>query len=220
MGEYIKKALKFYDIRFENITPVIFSAILFVSFTGVFYPEWSPETAFLIIVLNILSVFVINIVSAVYLYAAIQDLKGTPTSLSNAFKIVISKIHVILTASIVLLIMTAAGFLLLLIPGIIIYITYIFNLCYITDKNSGFLTAFRKSSKLTKGRKMELFAIVFVLNIVLGIPSAFIMLMAGSSPNPLIFNFVIAFVAAITSLMLHKLTALMYFDLEYGSSKK
>ena len=75
-----------------------------------------------------------------------------------------------LIASILYAIMTGIGFLLLIIPGVILGIMFQFWGYFIVESNLGPIEAFKKSKEITTGYKMDLFllAIIFLFLNMLG----------------------------------------------------
>jgi uncharacterized membrane protein len=65
-------------------------------------------------------------------------------------------------AGLIYALMIFIGIALLVIPGIILAVKYMFYEYYIIDKNCGVIEAFRKSSALTKGKKWHLYLFVLV----------------------------------------------------------
>jgi hypothetical protein len=111
------------------------------------------------------------------------------------------------------------GFLVILIPCIILYLMFIFNTCFILDKGAGIIKAFLLSKKLSKGNKSVILKTILLFNIFLLVPAMFITLIAASasSNNTLISYFVFYFVITIINFIQQRLIGLMYMDLEYVS---
>jgi len=199
-GIYIKKSLKFYDIQNEHITPVIFIIILIAGFSGAFLPDSMKNFDPIYIIYNIITVIIVYTASTIYLYAYIKPK--------------------LIAATVLIVLLTALGLIVLIVPGIIIYLVFIFNTCFILDKGTGILQAFTLSSSATAGRKAQIFTILLLLNIILFIPLFIIITIALSSGKPLVFSFVTAFVSAVANLMQQRIMALMYRDIVYGIGYK
>jgi len=107
-------------------------------------------------------------------------------------------------------------FSILSIPLIILYFMFLFNVCYIVDKGEGIFQSYRMSMRLTKGVKGRIFILLFSLYFLLSIPLAFISFSLLFLENSLVNSFVFIFVSSIISIVQQRVTALMYFDLEYG----
>jgi hypothetical protein len=219
-GTYIKKALKFYDINNEHITPVIFIIMLIAGFSGAFLPESMNSFDKVYIIYNIIAVIIVYTASSTYLYAYIRDLKGESYTAGSCIYNVLKLLPKLIAASVILALLTALGLILLIVPGIIIYLLFIFNTCFILDKGTSILPAFKFSSNVTAGRKTQIFTILLLFNIILFVPLFIIITIALSSEKPLVFSFVTSFVSAVANLMQQRIIALMYRDIVYGIGYK
>jgi hypothetical protein len=215
---YIRRTLKFYELQKENVAPVIFTIILILGFSGAFIPGSADLKSPVFIIYNTISLAGIYLVSLVYQYACIKELKGEEYSLKECALGILAKMPVLVAASIIFLLGTALGLVLLVIPGFVFNFMFLFYTCFIIDKKAGVIGAFSCSKKLSHGRKLELFSIVLLFNFIILLPTLLISMSFASSDNTLVFNFVLTFISGITNLMQHRLTALMYVDLEYSGS--
>ncbi len=68
-----------------------------------------------------------------------------------------------LVSSIVLGVAAVIGFILLIVPGIIIILTYQFGQYIIIDRNLGPIEALKESARITKGSRMQLFVLLLAL---------------------------------------------------------
>lgn len=242
LGYYFVKSLKFYGLKAEYLTPVIFTIMLFVGFasqniSSIYFDRLVPllntantdMTAYLdnikeitynfmyINLTGILTYIVLGLISTVYLIANIRQLKGESYSFKSCIATAAKSMHKLIIASVLYILAISTGILLFILPGIIFYVMFIFNSCYILDKGNGVIGAFKASYKVTKGSKAQIFGIVVLFNLViLLVPSLF----AGSISNSLINIFVASFLSAIFNLMFQRLVAHMYIDLEYGYVEK
>jgi len=225
LSAYLLKALKFYELKSESLTRLIFVFILFTSFVAFFV----PDDKYLILAANLLVITVTYLASAVYLTAYVKDLKGENYSPGDCFKLVVGNLFKIIASSMTYLVTMAVtlGFIMipeivgillfiLIVPLVIIYIMYIFNTCYIVDKGNGIIDAFKSSRKATSGHKGPIFLTILLFNFLVAIPTTFIWFAAAASNNILVINFLVSFLGAVLNLMQQRLTVLMYMDLEYG----
>lgn len=218
MGTYLKKALKFYDLKNERITPIIFTVILFTGFVGVFIPNPAGQVSILSIVYNAVSLAVMYLASAVYLLAYIKELRGEAYTFAGSVNSIMRRAVKIIAASIMYVTAIFAGFILLVVPGVVIYLTFLFNTCYIVDTNKGMMEAFTASRNLARGTKLEIFGLLALFNVLM-MPLFLVMMATFSSNSELAFSFVLTFAATIMGLMQQRLIALLYVDLEYGEVK-
>jgi len=231
---YFFKALKFFDLRDERMSPVVFSITLLVSCLGVVlqYPageadeidiasQVNPSLIPLIILANI----VIKLSISVYLTGCIKELKGEVYSLKSCAELVIKRSFKILAAyfiyslitTVLLLSLVLKGLFFLAIPILIVNVMYQFNTCYIVDRNYGVIAAFKASRKLTHGYKWRIFVLTFAFTAALLFISSIILEIFITSGSLLIWTFVLCFVLSLYNMMNEKLIALIYYDLEYGA---
>ncbi len=216
MKHYIINALKFYELKNEKLTPVIFVIILFTSFSGTLISDMIAESIFVNIIYTLISVVVLYTASTIYLFAYLRELKGEECTFKFCISQVSKKLLKILMAHIAFIAIIFTGLFLLIIPGLIFYHMFMFNTCYLLDKNIGVIEAFNTSKNLTTGRKMEIFSIFVVFNLILFIPLVLIVYITSYTANNLTFNFVISFITTILTIMQQRLVAMLYIDMEYG----
>ncbi len=216
MKYYIVNALKFYELKNENLTPIIFVIILFTSFSGALISDKIAESIFINVIYTLISVVVLYTASTIYLFAYLRELKGEECTFKFCISRVFKKLLKILLSYIAFIAIIFTGLFLLIIPGLIFYHMFMFNTCYLLDKNIGVIEAFNASKSLTTGRKMEVFSTFVVFNLILFIPLIIIVFTASSTANTLIFNFVISFITTILTIMQQRLIAMLYVDMEYG----
>jgi hypothetical protein len=225
LGAYLKKTVKFYELKNERLSRMIFIIILSTSFLGIFIPE---EGSF-VITGNLLGITVAYMASAVYLAAYIKDLKNEEYSLKTCFVLVARNFFKIIFSSVAFLIgiVSTVGLLafpelirvvmaVFLIPLIIAYVMFLFNTCYIVDKGYGISQSYKSSKNITSGYKRAIFIIILLFNFIMAIPMSIVLLAASSVRNIFAANFILSFAAAVLNLMQQRLTALIYMDLEYG----
>ena len=216
---YIIKSLKFFNLKDERLTPVLFTISLIVSFSSTLLPIDSSITSTSGIVYNIITFIIMYLTSSVYLIAYIKELKNEEYNLGICTKLVITKIHKVLIATIIYILVIAMGSILLIVPGIILYLMFIFSSCIILDSNESVINSFTLSKRITDGKKINIFSLILLFNFLLFVPISFVFLLALSSNSGLIFSFVISFVSAIVNIMQQRMIALMYIDLKYGVNR-
>jgi hypothetical protein len=213
---YILNALKFYELKNESLTPVIFIIILFTSFSGVLISDKLAKSTFLNVIYTFVSIIILYSASTIYLFAYLTELKKKDCSFRFCLTQIFKKIVKILIAHIAFISIIFTGLFLFIIPGLVFYHMFMFNTCYLLDKNIGIVEAFNSSKNLTTGRKMDVFATLVMFNLVLFLPVTIIVFVTSSTPNSLIFNFVISFITTIITIMQQRLIAMMYMDMEHG----
>ena len=91
--------------------------------------------------------------------------------------------HRALAVSLGLGFMTMGGALLLIVPGIIIYLTFCFSEYAVVDRRTGIKESFELSAKLTEGWKSRLF-IIFTLIMLVNVLVPDIYVVTGGLKNP------------------------------------
>lgn len=116
-------------------------------------------------IINLLGTILSLIVSMGWIYVMIELIRGNQPKLEDLF----AKANVIIKyifGSILYGLIVVVGLILLIIPGIIWAIKFMFTPYLIVDKEVGPMEALRMSSKMTNGLKWELLGLAVVLGIV------------------------------------------------------
>jgi hypothetical protein len=95
-----------------------------------------------------------------------------PTGVGSAYRRVAGKTLRYFVIIMVLGIATAIGFLLLIIPGVIVLITYALTIVASVNEDLGFTAATKRSKELVKGNRGRI-ALIFLLSIVITYAAAF-----------------------------------------------
>lgn len=225
---YIPRALKFYDLKNEHLTRIVFIVTLFslfivtynqlVSLMSIMHKK-TPEggDSFTSLIVSVL----IYLSSGIYLISAIKELKGKEYTAGDCIRKISRKAFRIIIATLGYTIITNFGLVFLLfVPGVIFGIMFLFYLCYILDLGIGITESFGASRRLTKGYRLQMFFIQLVFYLILLLPALIVLTMVWLLNNLLAVSFVVAFILSVISLMQQKLIALMYVDLEYGYIEK
>ena len=144
---------------------MIILALLSVVFSFI---ENNLDSAFLRFIISIIRFVVMTFVGfgCVKISLNVHDKKQTAIGdLFSCSNILLSG----LIGSFIFSLMTGIGFILLIVPGIFLFLMFQFFGFFIVDKELGPIDAFKRSQELTSGVKMDLFLfdiLIFVLNIV------------------------------------------------------
>jgi hypothetical protein len=76
LGYYIRKAVKFHEIKGDWVAPVIFVLMLLIGFSGSVIPSEVLSSFYPNMLYNLVSMTLINFITAVYVFAFINDLSG------------------------------------------------------------------------------------------------------------------------------------------------
>jgi hypothetical protein len=177
-----------------------------------------------------ISVFIIilslitKLVTTIYLCASIMELKGEDYSIKACFNRIVKKFFSILAAVTIYTVAVYSGLsivlaypeigILVFFAGIMLFLMFMFAISYIVDKKLWVFNAFKWSLELGSCYRRKIFSIFFAFFAASIIPT--LLSVSMSSYNPIIFAFVMTFENTVVTLMIERLTALIYFDLEYG----
>jgi hypothetical protein len=212
-GYYIKNALKFYELKTEYLAPVIFLILLAAGMSGTLIQGLENAGIWVNLVFEAAVLIISYFASSVYLAACLGEFSNKKLDFMEALKVVLRQAPALLVAYVVFLVAVTAGLFLLIIPGIIIYLTFMFYNCYMLNNGKGILESMNASRRLTSGTKTELFAVMLLFNIVIMLFFTFIILYFIYSGNDIIFSFVLSFLLAMSNLMNQRLIALLFTDL-------
>jgi len=215
---YIINTLKFYEMKNESITQLIFIIILFAGFSAVMFFSRMDNSPYLFMFFGVLCFVIIYFASTIYLEAYLCELRGKDYSFKSCFSSVISKFHKLVLSFISFSAILSIGTFLLIIPAFIFYFMFLFNTCYILEKNTGVMEAFNASRHLTTGRKMVIFSLFVVIDLILYFPMNIVPIITAILGNYLISIFVSIFGLSIVTIMQQRLIAMLYVDLEYNTS--
>ena len=216
---YLINALKFYEMKNERLTPIIFVILLFTGLIGGFITDAAAvaDNIPAYILINVIVVFILNIASTVYLHSYITEIKGGVASLKESLRHILNNFVKIIFAHLTFAAIIMIGILLLVIPAIIFNFMFMFYICYLVDKDMRIKDALNASKNITTGRRLEIFAIFILFNLTIFLPYFIAILMATFTGNNLIVSFVLTFFSSVLVVMQQRLTALIYYDLEYGN---
>lgn len=225
---YFPKSVKFYELRNEKISAFIFVILLLINFctslllsrlsvgvsidsSQVLPDDITAMFAMLVKIgsLSVLSTLLMTIFSSFYVYAFIRDLRGIPYTLKDCLSYTGARLFPIIVLSVIISLAVSIGSMLLVIPGIILYIMFIFSVQFMLDQNKGIFSALKASVNLTKGFKMGIFNAVLLINLLILIFPTF------AESGKLVVPFVSAFISTIFNIVFQRFVTLIYYDLEY-----
>lgn len=213
---YLPKAVKFYELKNEKLTRIVFVIILFTVFASGLIPSGSSDSfRFRDIVVNSVTIAIVYLASTVYLTAFIRELKGKEYTGRECFHRVAKKASRIVLASLLYGAGVVLGLLAFIIPGLIIMAVFSFYICYIVDLGESVQDSFQASRRITRRYRKKLFTVISAFYIVLLFAGFLLVSIAASSGSSLAVSFAMTFVSAVVSLMYQRLIALLYMDLEY-----
>lgn len=218
---YIKNSIKFYQIKNESFTPVIFCLNLFIMLATRYIPmpkSILPSSMNIIkfMIIQFFVSYILFIIATSYLYGYICDLKNQQYTLLESLKHGFFMSYRTFPASIFYIICVLTGSVFLIVPGILFYLKYYFYLCFMLDQNKSIKNAFFSSSFITNENKLLLFSIVFIVNVLVSLGCFVVLAFFINTRDYLIIDFISSFLFSIAAIIQQRLTALLYYDLVYA----
>ncbi len=217
----------------RNFVPFYTLAVLITAFP-VLYDLWlgaasvdpastDPRSAgwvVLDVVVGILGFVLIYLLSAAIIYGTTQELRGRHAGIGACLRRGLPLIWPTFLAAILVGIAVTLGAVLLIIPGIIIFIMYWLVIPVVVMERPGVTASFTRSAQLTKGVRWRLFGIVVILFVV-GVGAQFIVIFAtgmsyisaASHQGPIIGVIVFFLVNALASAFYAVVNAVAYYDI-------
>ena len=100
---------------------------------------------------------------AVVVYGAFQDMRGRPASVTDSLKIGLYRFLPVIGLAILMSLGTAFGALLLIIPGVILFVMWYVAMPACVVERLGPFDSMARSSELTKGHRWKIFGLVLLL---------------------------------------------------------
>jgi len=120
-----------------------------------------------------------GLTTATLVYGSVQDLRGQRASIGDCFSQAMTVVVPIVLAALVYSILVSLGMLLLLIPGLIILVTYWLYAPAIVVERLGVGGAFTRSADLTRGKRWPIFGLMLIYGVILYAVSFGVMLVFG-----------------------------------------
>ena len=216
--KYLGKSLKFYSLSAESLPPAVFVFILALGTISIFLPDKLLNDNWFYIIYNFINIILVFMASSVYLYACISEFSGKKYTVRDCMTRVLHTLPVLTAAYILVTVADIVGLALFIIPGLVLYIMLMFFSCFILDAGSGVIQSIRESRRITTGRKMELFSIMLLLNLILIVPLVIIIIVAVPQNDMRIMTFVTTFFISLLGLVQQRAIALLYLDLKDKST--
>ncbi|MER9415546.1 hypothetical protein NKI95_06110 [Mesorhizobium sp. M0306] len=175
-------------------------------------PEFSAQRIIATIVAVLVSMTLSAILQAALVRAAIEDLNGKRPSIGDCLKTAISLLLPVIGIALLVSLGAAAGAMLLLVPGIILWLRWSVAVPVLVQERLGVFGSMKRSRELTKGSRWALFGFWIVLFI------AVVLIQAVLSPAIMVFGlttgiFLGALVTAIVSIVTSIAPAVSYVEL-------
>ncbi len=154
------------------------------------------------------------ILQAAIAYAVYRSLSGESTTAGEAFSKGMKRFLPVLGASILIGIMAGIGYMLLVVPGLIITCIFIVSVPACAVEHTGAIDSLRRSAILTKGNRWTIFVLLLALYAIIAIISLVLVTVLMSLTESgilliLLINAIVLFPTAFQSVM----TAVIYYTL-------
>jgi hypothetical protein len=125
-------------------------------------------SVFLIVIIVLVLIFILGIIlGSIGTYAAVWDIQiGRPTGIRRAYKVAWSHLGAAILAAILSGLAVIAGFFLLIIPGILVWLALSLVFPVIIAEDSGGAESLGRSWELTKGYRWKIFVAALIAGIV------------------------------------------------------
>ena len=214
---YLKKSVTFFDLQVKSIAPVIFIVTLGINLIYALSDNGAKMDISGLIIGLAVSLF-INMISLIYLYAAIKEAKNEPYTAWDCLRETGRNFFKLLVMSVLKVVLVSVGILLYVVPGIIVAIMFLFSECIVLDSGKPVNESMKQSKAMTSGKKLTLFRIILFCDAVIFFFIVLLLSMFASN-NDAIFAYACMFLVAIYSLMQNKRLAYLYVDVEYGKEE-
>jgi MFS family permease len=121
-----------------------------------------------------LSIVLGTLAQAVLVYGAFQDMRGRPVNLADCLRVGLGRFFPIIGLAICMSIGIMIGFVLLVVPGIILAVMWFVATPACVVEQLGPMSAMGRSSELTKGHRWKIFGMLLLVVIGAGIVTAII----------------------------------------------
>ena len=228
---YFKKSIAFFDLKARSIPPAVFLAILALyalyffimqidtqsyNLMSTLYQTADGETvpvqmSGLALVSGLAIMLLINLVSFVYLEAAVREAKDEEYTAAKCVNAVFKYFFRLSGVTILKNILMMVGIFLLFIPAIYFAILLIFAECAVLDRNKAVVESLKFSGVLTNKRRWEIFKIELFVNLILAFFIILLLIIFNSS-NLVVFQYISLFAISLCTLIELKLVAYLYAD--------
>src|SRR5262245_5594048 len=120
----------------------------------------------MIFVALFLGIVLYTLAQAIVLYGAFQDMRGRPVSLSESLQVGLQRFFPIVGLAIVMGILIMLGFILLIVPGLILLTMWFVATPACVVERLGPMRSLGRSSELTKGHRWKIFGLMLVLLLI------------------------------------------------------
>jgi hypothetical protein len=131
---------------------------------------------------GVVTMIVNTLTQATIIYGTFQDLRGQRASIGDCIARGLSSIVPVIIGSILLSLGVGIGFILIIVPGLILLVMWWVYIPAIVLEGQGIIGAFGRSRALTRGRRWHIFGLLFIVGIVMWVVGIAIEFVVPSDP--------------------------------------
>jgi hypothetical protein len=177
IGPIFGRAWSIYIANFVKFTAVAIAIALPQLFFG--RDHIAIENVPGLVVLIVIAIIFYFVGQAVILYGAFQAMRGRTFLVGEAARRGLSRVLWIIAIAFLVTLGVAIGFLLLIVPGIILAVRWSVAVPACVVENLGPLAAMRRSAELTRGHRWKIFLVYILFVIITFVVSLIVGLLAG-----------------------------------------
>ena len=227
---YLKKSITFFDLKAKSVPPAVFVGILALNILYIFMLQLditgndllseymsgdgaasAIRTSNLALAAGLIIMLVINLLSFIYLDAAIRDAKGMEYTARDSVNAVLKNFLRLTGVTILKNVIFVAGFFMFILPAIFMMVILIFAECVVLDQGGAVVESLKRSNVLTNKKRGEIFKVILFCNLILAFFVIFL-LSVFASYNVSVFQYISIFAFSLCILINFKLVAYLYAD--------
>jgi hypothetical protein len=132
---------------------------------------------------GVVTMIVGTLTQATIIYGTFQDLRGQRASIGDCIARGLSSIVPVIVGSILLSLGVGIGFILVIVPGLILLVMWWVYIPAIVVEGKGIIGAFGRSRELTRGRRWHIFGLLVIVGIAMWVAGIVIEFVVPSDPT-------------------------------------
>jgi hypothetical protein len=200
----LRRFLTFFIVPVVTLLPLVLVAVLTIGIT-----ESDPAQAFITLGLSLVWLMVI---SAVILHAAFQEMRNRPVNLVGSLRVGLSRFLPLILLGYVAAFLIMFGFMLLIVPGLILYTMWFVAVGPCVVERLGPWTSLRRSQELTNGHRWKIFGLLLLL-VLLGMTNELLALVLSAAGGEILILVGALIWTAIYAAFYSVVIAVTYHDL-------
>ena len=208
---YMKNFTSFSTVALVLLLPLLFVQLFMLPGTTI-DSEVAPNPAATIIY-AVLSLLLTQLITATVVYGTIQEMRhhsaSTGEALIRGLRLALPVLGVVLVASIAV----AVGALLLVVPGIILFVMFWVAIPVAVVEGPGVIDSLKRSAFLTKGNRWRIFGLVIVLWLTMTVISMAISVAFAAAEAWAVYAYIDYVLTAFFTLVFAVVSAVGYHDL-------